>query len=201
MGRSMAVSVAVGLMTAAVLLGGCAPSAGEETVYHASYPTYASAGDLAEAASLIVVGTVISSEVREIDVAVQPADPDNPDLNPELGSSDAGTDGLFVFTVYQVRVDEVLEGEASAGDVIEVSQLGGEFRGRSYREEGGSPSLKARRSYALYLSTYDNGLPASLLNPSQASYEKSGERGFESLDSRNPIAAAVVEDIQSRRGR
>jgi hypothetical protein len=197
MGRSrIATAAAVGIV-AAWFMGACAAQAEEEVVYQTSYPVYGTASDLADAASLIIIGSVVSSEVREIDIAVPPSDPDDPQLNPALGAPDATVASTFVFTVHQVEIEEVLGGQASVGDVIEVSQLGGQFRGRAYREQGAS-FLQEGRSYALYLSTYDTGHPASILSPSQAVYVRTQGGGFESVAHGNPIATAVIADIRSR---
>ena len=194
------IAAATAGVVAVLALAGCSSAAQDEVVYHSSYPVYASADELTDAASVVVVGEVLSSEVREIDVAA-PADPaGDPELDPAAGATDGGASSVFVFTVHQVRVDQVIAGDAAVGDVIEVSQLGGSFKGRQHREEGATV-LKAKKAYALYLQTYDSGDPASLLNATQAAYARGSRAAFEPVDPTNPIGPAVVADLKARKAR
>lgn len=183
-------------LAAAVLVAAGCGGAGEEVVYHASYPVYTDPAALTEAASLVVVGAVLSSEVREIDVAA-PSDSADPELNPALGAPDEPEDSVLVFTVHQVRVTDVLQGDAEPGDVVEVSQLGGRLDGVVFREEG-APMLRSGQSYALYLQTYESGNPASLLNATQAAYLELGGGRFSALDESAPAVGAVVAELTAR---
>lgn len=195
------IAAATAGLVAVLALVGCSSAEQDEVVYHSSYPAYASATELADAASLVVVGEVLSSAVREIDVAA-PADPSgDPELDPAAGATDGDApSSVLVFTVHQVRVDQVLEGDAAVGDVIEVSQLGGKLKGREHREEGAT-LLKPKKSYALYLQTYENGDPASLLNATQSAYERGPQAKFSPVDPENPIGPAVVADLKARKAR
>lgn len=194
------ISAAAAGVVAVLAIAGCSPAAQDEVVYHSSYPVYASASELTEAASLVIVGEVLSSDVREIDVAATDA-VDDPELDPASGAgADAPASSTFVFTVHQVRVDQVLVGDAAVGDVVEVSQLGGQLKGRQHREEG-AVILKPKKAYALYLQTYESGNPASLLNATQAAYERGPQAKFEAVDPANPIGPAVVADLKARKAR
>lgn len=183
------------LVATVLVVAGCGTGA-DEVVYHASYPVYTDAGDLADAASSVVVGEVLSSEVREIDVAAPPESAD-PELDPSFGAPDEPEDAVLVFTVHQVRVTDVLKGDVRPGDVVEVSQLGGQLDGVVFREEG-APMLRAGQSYALYLQTYESGNPASLLNATQAAYLELDEGRFRALDDSVPAVGAVVADLNAR---
>lgn len=179
------------------MLTGCSVPSPERIVYSADYISYESAEELIEDASAIIVGVVESSEVRKVNIELDPRSSD-PELNPQAGADDVLEDATLVYTVHSVRVTDVIKGDAGRGDLIEVKQLGGDLDSQRYSEEG-STFLKQAGTYALYLQTFD-GIPASLLNPTQATYEATADGGFQSVSADNPIAADVTR-LLSGRGR
>jgi hypothetical protein len=150
-------------------LSGCASGrAGElqEVLYNASYPEFAKVGDLDKAADLVIRGTIVSSVVTELSVAIAPTgkEADDPRLNPG-GPVDGSA---LVYTVHTVRVSQTLKGKATVGSTIEVKELGGTLGETKYRTLKGI-ALNDGASYVMYLATYPTS-PASLLNPIQAAY-------------------------------
>ncbi len=170
------------------LLGGCAASWGAHE-YHPMYPEYANAEDLTTAATDIVIGVVESSEVRKIDITA-PSDSKDPAENPTLGAEGDALDGIYVYTVLQLRVEDVRKGDHAPGDVIEIKQLGGSIDGKTYVEEGAT-ALSVGSTYGLFLMSF-RGAPASLLNSSQASYLQDETGTFTPVTANNPIAAEVA---------
>lgn len=192
--RSKGSTNLIGLFFVFVATGCASPSAESgEVVYHAHYAIYSSASELEGESSDIIVGTVESSEVRKINPRIE-SDSKDPELNPAVGATDPPVEADLVFTVYQIRIEEVAKGSTKIGEVIEVSQLGGEVDGTLYRAED-TVSLTANESYALYLETYDGDSPASLLNQTQAAYAKGADGLFTSVSEDNQISAEVVQEL------
>lgn len=164
-------NAAMGTVIVSLLSACSAPSdLADEVGYQASYPVYECVSELQEAVDRVVEGTVLSSEVREIDIVIQPGDDaeKNPLANP--GESESVEPSLMVFTVHKVQVERVVQGVVTEGTTIEVSELGGQLGDTLYASQEGI-LLQDGRTYLLFLETYD-GVPASLLNPVQATYER-----------------------------
>lgn len=137
--------------------------------YQDAGPVFRTASELAERADLIVRSTVESSDVRELDTrssAGQGAS--GPEANP--GGS-TGASGMVV-TVHRVTVLAVHKGSAKVGNLIEVKEPGGLFRGTRYETSEGIV-LADGSTYLLFLETYPDS-PASLVSRVQGVYEVSG---------------------------
>lgn len=156
------------LATALFTLSGCATPAAE-VFYNASYPAFESVSELKEAADLVIEGEIISSAVRELDIASEPtgAAADDPELSPN--GSERDTRSVMVFTVHEVQVQRVLKGSSIESERVQVKELGGTLGKTAYLTEGGV-LLREGESYVMFLETYES-TPASLLNPVQAAYQ------------------------------
>lgn len=137
-------SIAVGLVGVGLTgCGGAREPAAPPSAVSAAYISYGSTQDLVSSADLVVEGTVVSSQARSITVDGLPA---------------------HIYTVASIAVERVIHGDAVAGDVVDVKQLGEVADGP--RPEGGA-WLTAGTTYVVFL----NGqAPASLLNPHQSAY-------------------------------
>jgi hypothetical protein len=192
------------LATAALIfsgsLAGC--SAGPDVVeYHANYPIYGSSADLVNAADLIVRGAPIKSRVEKMypDVSTE----GDPVRNPQAGLRDeevrrARESQAVVVTVTTVRVAEVIKGAVAVGDVVQVSQLGGELDGVRYADSGTTllPS-DAKASYVLFLAAYGAGKPHDLLNPGQAMYLLSDGGALKPVRAENSLGISSLAGLRS----
>lgn len=121
---------------------GCTPGATEAVAYAPSYPVYGSVAALVDTAELVVEATVASSTV--------------------------GSVGGTVETVYAVRVEEVLKGDATTGGTIEVAELGGIFECVRHTTTYGV-ELDEGATYLLFLTTAGDG-PMRLVNPVEGTF-------------------------------
>lgn len=159
----------VTVMSLAMLAGtGCSPqstrvptsteTAEGETVstgISVDYPYSENIRGLARAADTIVVGDVLATEKRDININVGP----DKDLGPTI----------HPYTVSTVKVRRVIKGTVSKGDVIEVKQLV-EAGGRAAKLKD-----KGLRG-VLFLESYSNGIPYSFVNPEQGALLLEGGR-------------------------
>ena len=161
---------ALAALGAVALLAACSP---QQVEIQADYPAYSTLTELCGTATLVVTGTPVGSEVRKVDLRTGATEGDTPEENPTLGVEGSQPEGarpedLAVVSVTSFEVDEVVAGRAiDAGEVIEVSQMGGEIDGVNY--EATQFPLDEGTTYLLFLQEFD-GAPAALLNPTQAGY-------------------------------
>ncbi|WP_418275715.1 hypothetical protein ACNHYB_12765 [Isoptericola jiangsuensis] len=190
--------VGVGLGASVASIAGCSPaSSGDEVVYHASYPVYSSVEDLESSSDLIVIGTPISSEVRQIDVAAEAPVPGDSELDPGSGDVEGEElSSLLTYTVYEVEVDQVLQGDARRGETVEVAILGGTMGGVTYREAEGIDPLALNEDAAFYLAAFE-GAPYQPLNSAQSIYAKSSDSTFTSVGVENPISRDVAASLRA----
>jgi len=166
------------------LLAGCAASEPEVVSYHGDYPVYSSVDDLCGESQLVALVTPVSSEVREVDLSAPAGD--TPEENPSLGTKNEQAEVpamIVVETVTTVRIDTVYKGDAKEGDLIEVGQPGGLLNGVRYTAE--RFSLKKGDDALMFLNVWDNGVPASPLNPTQGTY---------SVDEAGAVVAAPANE-------
>lgn len=159
----------LGAWLALAVLTGCGTGLGESHAI-ADYPHYPTGAELIGAADLIVRAVAVDSRV-EMSYPELSTDQD-PTRNPQAGLPSAEVErhrseqGLVV-TVTRVRVTEVLKGRSAVGDLVPVSQPGGEFDGTRHTEAGTTMlSTRPPLDYVLFLSTY-GGHPYHLVNPGQ----------------------------------
>jgi len=141
--------------------------------YHMDYPSYSSVGDMCANASLVVTGTPISFEVRNVNI-LSADQGDSPEENPALGTGEKPDNAYIVETVVTFQVETVILGSsAKEGSRIEVGQPGGEYQGVNYLAE--QYSMEMDETHLLFLQEFDD-VPANLLNPSQAGFRLADDR-------------------------
>ncbi|MFD7505635.1 hypothetical protein [Streptomyces sp. NPDC059850] len=152
-------------------------TADSDTVaYHADYPEYSSLDAVIKNSDVVVKGTVVSSRVEKM----LPDAPtgDDPATNPQAGLSPAEAKAAkeaaeadpVIVTVSKVKVSQSLAGDVAVGDTIEVSQLGGAYKGVTYQEQGTTHLAKGGPQYVLMLADHGGKSPYDLVNPEQALY-------------------------------
>ncbi|RQX14992.1 hypothetical protein DDE19_21390 [Micromonospora ureilytica] len=156
----------------------------QNVLYRADYPSYTTADQLFERASVVVQGRVESA--KKVVRLVQAA----PQGQALPAAVDAERREGMVVTVRTVTVSRVFKGDVKPGDVVQVKQLGGKLDGVTYSEEHGVPLLD-NGQYTLFLETYSDQ-PASLLNPVQAQYPVDAGNGLLSLPG-NEITTSVTQ--------
>ena len=150
---------------ALVLLAACSPQQVEAQA--ADYPAYSSLAELCDAATLVVSGSPVGSEVRTVDLRTGD-EGGTAEENPGLGAGGTRPEDEAVVTVTSFQVDAVVAGRAiGAGERIEVSQMGGELDGVDH--PAAQFPLDDGGTYLLFLEEFDDA-PAVLLNPTEAGY-------------------------------
>ncbi|WP_329366994.1 hypothetical protein [Streptomyces sp. NBC_01483] len=152
--------------------GNKAGAAAEVVPYEADYPSYDSVDALVKQSDVIVRGTVVGSQVRELSPEAPTGD--DPVANPQAGLSpeEAAESDPVVVTVSTVKVAQVLSGagDVKVGDTVEVSQLGGTLDGVTYQEKQTTALAEDDTQYVLMLADQGDKNPYDLLNPEQALY-------------------------------
>jgi hypothetical protein len=152
--------------------GDKAGAAAEVVPYEADYPSYDSVDALVKQSDVIVRGTVVGSQVRELSPEAPTGD--DPVANPQAGLSpeEAAESDPVVVTVSTVKVAQVLSGTGAVkvGDTVEVSQLGGTLDGVTYQEKQTTALAEDDTQYVLMLADQGDKNPYDLLNPEQALY-------------------------------
>jgi hypothetical protein len=157
-------------------------AAQKNVLYRADYPSYATADQLFERATVVVQGRVESD--KKVVRLVQAA----PQGQALPAAVDAERREGMVVTVRTVTVSRVFKGNVKPGDIVKVKQLGGKLDGVTYSEEHGVP-LVDNGQYTLFLETYPDQ-PASLLNPVQGQYLVDAGNGLHALPG-NEITTSV----------
>jgi hypothetical protein len=146
---SARLAVAVGVV-AILAAGGLAGCGGDATGLQpdgvdgsAWYPHYENDAALVSGVDLIVVGNVVASETRDINIALE------------------GEPLVLPFLVSQVEVQRVIKGSVSEGQVIEVKQL------LNIAEQPESQLLKEKDTRALLFLKAFPHLPYEPANPYQ----------------------------------
>ncbi|MDY5584241.1 MAG: hypothetical protein SPG61_00420 [Arcanobacterium sp.] len=121
---------------AAIGLAGCANTADSATVMiDAEYASYQSTQQLVDDSDLIITGEVLSttSELQYPEISDDPDPQRNPQAGVTLSEKDLEELAIPIL-VTKIRVTEVISGAVSAGEIIEVSQVGGIKDGVNYVE-------------------------------------------------------------------
>ncbi len=160
---------------------------------YCDYPYYSSVDALTEKADLIIKGTIMDSRVEENDYRIE-IDEENKLLNP----GGKTTSHNFVHTVYTVSVSESYKGDVEPDEIIEVKEMGGETETTKYIAEE-SVTFTKNKEYVMFLATYENGIPSSLLNPIQGAYiyeEEAEDKGKLSIVNEKNDLALTIEDLE-----
>jgi hypothetical protein len=162
----------------------------KKVILSAYYPSFDSLDAMSKKADLILQGKVISSKFEMLDVGSN-SSTDNPKLNPGGKTNNES----LPYTIYTVKIANILKGDTSKGSTIEVKQLGGlDKDSNTQYVEDDSQSLQINSNYVLFLSTYNN-LPASLLNPIQGLYTISNNKII--ANEKNSIKISEFSELQS----
>lgn len=140
--------------------------------YKADYPSYDSQSDMENVADIVIEGKVINSQIQIINVG-QPLTSEDPKKNPSKDGKVTKEEGDIVYTVSKVKVNEVYKGQNNIkpGDIIEVKQLGGTMNNVTYKDKHTKP-FENEKEYVMFLKDFQDGIPFSLINSTQGSYEK-----------------------------
>lgn len=152
-------------------------SANNKVIVYADFPSYNTIGEIKNNSSDIIKGKILKSKVEKLDLA-ENIDSTDPKLNPSYGAKEKPSkeDSMFICTVYEVKVIDVIKGNLKKNDIIKVKELGGSFEGKNYVLEG-TKYMGPQKDYILFLEGYDNpDIPYSPLNPSQGSMEVSDKK-------------------------
>ncbi|WP_458126530.1 hypothetical protein [Paenibacillus sp. Z3-2] len=163
------------------------------------YPSYASIGDLSERANTIVKGNVLETRVEALNDIVQITEAAN-ENELETASDPGGEPSSFdkIYTIHTVQITESYKGAYTAGEQIEVKQLGGQL-GNTEIINDDNLKLVPTKDYVLFLETYEN-TPASLLNSVQSLYvikpaAKSNQTGQQQSQSEVIVSANPENDL------
>ena len=156
----------------AILMTACTNNSEEKEIINATvfFRIYDDVESLYSIASVVVSGTVIETTVKWLDDTLDQSDPSDEKAN--QGGERVHAEQIY--TVHQLKVENVYKGDLDRGEIIEVKQLGGELDNKLLVVESIS-YLEEDKEYLLFLETYEE-LPASLLNPIQAMYEMKDEK-------------------------
>jgi hypothetical protein len=162
--------IALVIVSLAISAVACSPSSSPTTEYYLDYPTYDSAIDLVDAADTIVRGRVLRTRVEELypDVSTET----DPALNPQAGLDPAELEEVepIIITIATVKVTEVIKGDVRTSARIEVSQVGGQIDGATYRVHGTTLVVPRSQEYIFVLAQHP-GAPFDLVNPEQGLYD------------------------------
>jgi len=164
-------------------------SPAEKIVISADYPKYDALDNLVDRADTIILGKIVNMRYEELNVAEEHEI--NDELNNLGGELDKTKD---VYTVYDIEILEEYKGLTTVSDIIKVKQLGGIIDNIEYVLEEYDSDLQTQKEYILFLETYEN-LPASLLNPIQASYEVEINKKARTIDSQYLIKSNPDNEI------
>lgn len=169
----------------ALTLGACSPGT-DEVVSSFEWIHYESVEAL-WAESTLVVTVELGQETRTEEIVNYPdpmgPDEGDPESNPNFGmdseeaaeqeaqARELAEENPDVYTIYQARVLVVYKGVMSAGETIEVKQLGGTYDGVRHVVTN-QETYELGGKYLLFLRTDPrvDGVPASALNPYQGVY-------------------------------
>lgn len=183
-------AILVSTFAAVVLLAGCASSP-EPIEYHPAYLDFPTVKDLQAGSTDVVQAVVVDSRSEWIDVSSTPSDPNDPDLNPQLGTDTKQPNSEFLYTVYSVKVTDVADGESKAGDMLEVRQLGGTVDDEKATADGAA-NLSKGNEYIFFLVTMPDGM-AELPNPAQSVFAVTSD-GTVTTPENNPLGPGAAAD-------
>jgi len=161
---------------------------GEETetmLVSGDYPHYNSITQLSSIATDVVRVEVLSERVER--------------LNTWLETPPSGVNPYALYTVYQIKVLETFQGNATPGDILEVRQIGGQ-QGNEVIINTSKTPITVGDDLVLFLrASYIDNYPSVLLNPYQSAYHFAPTRArnaaFESVHYGNDLTL-TLEDLE-----
>jgi hypothetical protein len=204
--RSMRVLIgAVALAAVAVGSVGCAGTSGEGRAvveYAADYPAYDTAKQIVQASELIVRGVTVGQRVEQMRPEISTEG--DPAANPQAGLSAEEAERVppVIVTISTVRVVETIKGSVRPGELVEVSQLGGEFQGTKYAEaDTRLLSTTDTAEYVLLLAGHGPGKPYDLLNPAQAMFKVEAGEQLNSVASEGSLGTWTLDELRAEASR
>ena len=152
-----------------------------------SFPFYNNIAELSAASTYVVRAEILDERVEEVNVSLPQDSP-----------------MYQIVTIYRFSVLEVFQGDAVAGEVMEVRRLGGELNGQVVHSH--HQVLTVGDELLLFMYRFEEwDLPPVLLNPLQAAYQLSSDRTegaddlnseLESLNPDNPITLTLGDLLE-----
>ena len=158
---------AVILLSVVFIFTACSSDLPEEIVVHGSFIAYNSVEELSVASTYVIRAEVLDERVEKVNTVTPPDEP-----------------FYDIVTIYRVLVLEVFQGDAVAGEIMEIRRSGGELNGQVVHSHDQVLTIGDE----LLLFVYQGErwvLPPVLLNPLQAAYQLPSERteGADDLNS------------------
>lgn len=177
------------LLIVCVSLSSCRPVAPTTSYLKIDYPQYASSDEMERQADRIVTGIVLKWNYQNLGVhsSVDAA---------ELLDLSASSSVMTPYTVYQIKITQVIKGEGKAGDTLQVKIPGGATQDHPIVLSGFLP-WKPTSEYLLYLSTFPN-MPASLINPIQGVYELIDGKPKANPKNTVPVSDEILAELAKR---
>jgi hypothetical protein len=122
----------------------------------ASYAYFENYDQADEMADTIIIGDVI--KVNELEELIT-GESTNTITGEKVSMS-------HVFTVSEIKVNKAIKGNYSPGDIIQVKQYGGLYKGTKYSISGEN-YFKSGERHIFFLQSYKNNSPCSPINPQQ----------------------------------
>lgn len=204
----LAAFAAVGCSADGTSTNGSKSARTSDTVaYHADYPEYSSLDEVIKKSDIVVKGTVLGSRVEKM-LPDAPAGGD-PATNPQAGLSpaeakeakEAAEADPVIVTVSKVKVSQTLAGDVAVGDTVEVSQLGGTYKGVTYKEKGTIMLAKGGQQYVLMLADHGGKHPYDLVNPEQALYTVTSDGAVKALSGGGFDKVGKIHQLADRTAR
>jgi hypothetical protein len=168
-------------------------SAPETFEYDPAYVEHTTVAELQVDATSIITGEIVDQRSEWINVAGEPANPDDPNQNPNIGQDGQQPNSLFLYTVYSLRVETVIQGTREVGDTVEIRQLGGKV-GDQRAVASGAAELTFGDSYVVFLVDMPDGM-AEFPNPTDSVFPLTDD-GVVSAAADNPLGARGAADVE-----
>ena len=122
----------------------------------ADYPHYESIAHLASYATDVIRVEILDERAEWLNTWLEAPPPE--------------IDPYNLYTVYRIKVLEVFQGDAAAGDILEVRQLGGQKDGLRVINKDEVPLVVGDDLVLFLRASYIENFPSVLLNPYQSAY-------------------------------
>jgi hypothetical protein len=166
--RALAVSAMAALAVVGVVMAGGLLQRATAPQPAADWPIYGSLAELADAADVVVEGTVLDERREDVDI----------DLGPR--------DDRMPMIVYRLEVERAYLGATAPGDVVEVGVM--DVAGAPTQE----PRLTVEDTYVLFLGQSFDGRPRPLLNPFEAVYRVADDGALPPLTADERFARTIT---------
>ena len=164
----------------------------------ADYPGYTTINEAVAAADVILTGRFISAREELLYADVDP-NAGSPETNPQFGLelTESELDVLSVpIIVSTVATDRVLKGAVLPGDIIEISQTGGQKNGVVYRDPSSVLLADVESdTFLLFLIDYDGRHPYTPINTQVGTWEVEGDLVLPVIEPA-PFMIGSIQELQ-----